>query len=121
MATGTIPKTGWTFLWENSAPTSSFAAQTVSLDLSSYSAVYIEFGFSTGDTRYYSVIQLVGSNVRVMRQMGNSGGTMFFRERTVQATTSGVIFGSGTTRTQGSSTITSSDDQLMPMLIYGIK
>ena len=41
MANGIIPTDGMVLLWTNGSPTSSFSAQTVSLDLSKYTHVCI--------------------------------------------------------------------------------
>ena len=48
MANGTFPK-NCVKLWENSSPTSDFAAQDVNIDLSSYSLVVILFLFTKSD------------------------------------------------------------------------
>lgn len=47
MATGTIKSTGWKLLWTNPNPSAEFAAQTISLDLSSYKEVLLVYRLGT--------------------------------------------------------------------------
>lgn len=107
-------------LWENASPTSSFAQQTVQLDLSAYQMVfcrcrlnqtaatvvpsnYIQVGAETGAYAYGVV---TGYPVR----------------RTITATAEGVKFEEGCKYTSfGSSNVNANNTVLIPVEIYGLK
>lgn len=117
------PETGSTLelLWENEDPTSSFAAQTISLDLSSYDAVYVFFGYTNGDV-FQRGMMLIDSATNHFRYTGNSSNNIRMFERTATANTSGVAFSDGTYRTQGSAgTSNTGNSYMIPFAIYGIK
>ena len=101
-------------LWVNASPTSSFAAQTISLDLSTYDLVFVrcrcndnsilsEFGAKDG---YLSTIQRDTS--------GDQG-----YQRKFQVSDTGVYF-QGVSGYEGGFS-TSMDGYMVPFDIYGIK
>lgn len=103
----------WDLLWTNASPLSSFASQTISLDLSEYSQVIVYAYFSTswvyiastilcevGDKAYLSDVALDGTRYG----------------RTFEATTSGIIFANS-----NSSTTSPDNNSIIPHTIYGIK
>lgn len=104
-------------LWENSNPTSAFAAQTVSLDLSDYAGVLVEceLDISHNDiiTRAYikkEDYDLVGFGAG----SGGAGSATSAVGRTVKVDDNGVIFGNGyTTAVNNTASI--------PVKIYGVK
>ena len=103
-----------TLLWTNASPTSSFAAQTVSIDLSEYSFVLVGLNQDTGNNNYiYTEIALVDGKIHMF--MGNFSGTVTRRMTTV--TTAGVEFGNGQTGTSFST----DNAKMIPISIYGIK
>ena len=54
MATGTISAPHGVLLWKNAAPTSSFAAQDVSVNYSGYSALKIFYNLTSSNNRQLS-------------------------------------------------------------------
>lgn len=104
-----------TLLWTNPDPTSSFAAQTVSADLSGYSFYGIVPIFSTATPNIIpmQVFPCDDSQNHVMtvtaRSNNNNGG------RQITFSTSGLTFGAGTY--SGSS----NNSYAIPYKIYGIK
>lgn len=102
-----------TLLWTNASPTSSFAAQTISLDLSSYSAVVVVCTYNTSTQRDVSNFCQVGRNGFVSLIWGDDN---VCASRQIYTSTSGVGFSSGYAR--GS---TSNDGYMVPVYIYGIK
>ena len=103
-------------LWSNSNPTSNFATQTISIDLSKYKYVYIK-------TRGYKSSQEGTDNGAPVMHFCMVGGyaslihpinTNICR-RKVQITTNSVVFASGYSGT------TVADDCVIPLNIYGVK
>lgn len=99
-------------LWTNPSPTSSFSAQTVSVNLSTYSGVYITFRVTASTASYAFVYALVdGLTYRATCGMTGSS-TVLVREATVDTT--------GVTFTTGYSGGSASTGHLIPYKIYGI-
>lgn len=115
MATGKISMPGVTMqaLWQNSSPTSAFAAQTVQVDLSKYDGILLFFLATTTDTnRMSSMICLKGyksvfSDVVV--------GATAIRSRTATVSNTGVEFSTGYNNTS------SNTSSAIPYKFYGIK
>lgn len=103
----------WELLWTNASPTSSFAAQTVSLDLSGYDAVLIDvncaYEFPDFGTCF---VCMVGRGV-YMDVWNPTQNSKYFREATVAST--GVTFG------QGYFSTGANNNCAIPFRIYGIK
>lgn len=113
-----------TLLWTNASPTSNFAAQTISLDLSGYDAVEIVCRYSTTDdarTRY--ICDVGGSSpMNWFYYTGTDGKYMGVRSRTnMSASTTGVTFDTCMGKPVNSSTSTATDGYIIPIEIYGIK
>ena len=114
------PLTGWDLLWKNSAPTSSFSAQTISLDLSNYDAVAISYNGSgyqntvSDSARLYLFHLIDGKDATLFAQTS----TLVFGERNITVNTTGIVFAVG--RYVASS---SNDNNYACVLkeIYGIK
>ena len=109
----------YTLLWTNPNPTSSFSAQTISLDLSKYDAVEVVFDGWAGNKCY-------GSQVIYKNQLfAMSGGRReCFRWRECSFNDTGITF--ATPRICSSynvwnETSTTSTNVCTPIKIYGIK
>lgn len=109
----------WVLLWTNPDTASAFSAQTVSLDLSGYDAVYIPMVYTSGYV-YAAPIILTDGIASFIRFPSNSGNTLRYLSRSVTASSSGVSFTECTRYQQGSSSTTSNAD-LIPKAIYGIR
>lgn len=106
---------GFTLLWTNSAPSTSFSPQTVTLDLTPYNFLYISFrlGTESDGTKTSALITKDTKFVLIGPHMSGSGGNYF---RSVTATDTGVQFESGTKGGVGV------DNNInIPYQIYGIK
>lgn len=103
-------------LWSNSNPTSNFATQTISIDLSKYKYVYIKTrGYkssSEGTDNGAPVMHfcMVGGYASLIHPINTN-----ICRRTVQITTKSVVFASGYSGT------TVADDCVIPLNIYGVK
>ena len=106
-----IGAVGCKLLWENASPTSSFAAQTVSLTLKDYEFVMIE-------SELGSTFCKVGNSTVMF-----SHNTYYPSRRTVSVTTSGVTFGEGLKYTScpGDSVASDKNAVCIPRIIYGFK
>lgn len=109
----------WELLWTNASPTSDFAAQTVSLDLSGYDAVLIEF--YAARTRQYlrTAIGLKGVHSYLESSIGGYVGLRGFTPSDY-----GVAFAAGeyvSYFNQSSNSIAEWADACTPVRIYGIK
>ena len=103
----------WALLWENGSPTSSFAAQTLDINLTNYDLVLCVFRNATLDS-WVSVIIPVGvQGMLIVPHESASGGNFF---RSFYPTTSGISIGEGTTGGVGTNNANN-----VPRLIYGIK
>ena len=102
----------WDLLWTNASPSSSFAAQTVSLDLSGYDAVLVTSCLATSATNQdNAMLVMVGDSARLCGT--DNANNAFNRELTVLS--SGVQFYSGQTGTS------SQNASRIPLKIFGIK
>ena len=77
----------WVLLWENASPTSAFAAQTVSLDLSDYDAIMLEYqDYGSGKCSPIATL-FVGMAYRIHMTISH------MMERDVTINSNGVVFG----------------------------
>lgn len=101
-------------LWTNPSPTANFVAQTVSIDLSQYSSVYVKLKITASGTALLPN-QHADMNDTIMVYAMIANNTPLARPVTIQET--GVIFGNCTTVvTDGAR-----NDCFIPYEIYGIK
>lgn len=103
-------------LWTNPSPTSSFAAQTIPLDLSNYDAIEIIIRSDTANT--YTLAPIV-------TEVGKGGiafnSTAYNSGRQFTTTTSGITFTGATYYSAYGNWSTTSTNALIPVKIYGIK
>lgn len=99
-------------VWENSAPTSAFAAQTVNLDLSPYSAVAVEINLMGSATEQAVGIVMMGTAATIFGRPA-AAATTYGRQAAVSAT--GVVFSNGH---NGS---TYGQSYAIPRRIFGIR
>lgn len=114
-------------LWENASPTSAFAAQTVSLDLSGYEAVFIvaTAKFTPGDgvatTGEAGWLGFVGK-VLILQTIEVSSDATYRTQlylRTATVNSDGIVFGDAVQGTTG--TFSATDSKVIPLRIYGMK
>ncbi len=123
------PSSGLTLLWSNPNQSSSFAPQTIAIDLSGYSAICMDLKAGTGSVSYYPS---ENAAKQVIARNGSSwpsamitvfGGTQTdgyygYIYRSITVTDSGVQFGNGMMKNKTSST--TSNNYGVPVRIYGI-
>ena len=111
-------------LWTNSSPTSTFAAQTISLDLSDYEEVEVEYVDHNVHISTMSQIRVkIGQSGSMNIMIGNSSyssGVPFVANRRFSVTQTGITFGDGA-GTPVSSSLATRNDSCIPYRIYGIK
>lgn len=120
-----------TKVWENASPTSLFAGQTITLDLSEYDAVYIKWATHRDYTQNVNPIDLVqvGTEKTCMAIVGAdliSNNTKYnLCARSVTVNTDAITFTNGLYNNAyngGSNTLGSNESKYMiPLAIYGIK
>ena len=108
----------WEKLWENASPASSFAAQTVPLDMSGYDAcaVYVAESNSAGSTGQWFFY--------VKNQPSDSRAFLMYNARQLRyfyIVSTGVYFTGGYVGTFPSGALSANDAYAIPRLIYGIK
>jgi len=115
-------------LWENSSPTSAFAAQTILDDgtIADYDLFAIKFkeqSTSTGSSEFiFWYSKTSGSNSTTARWVSISGGNVFFNSRSLSISDGGgITFTAGARYTQGSSSAASNNAYMVPLEIYGMK
>lgn len=129
MATGTIQK-NMVLLWTNPNPTSAFAAQTISVDISEYSFVAIEFKTHKNVEDFFiclfSTGKKAGAGATVMGGFYNpstqASANAYTREVDLTAQSaigfSGSFYASSGTSWQSTA---SAGNELIPSRIWGIK
>lgn len=110
-------------LWENASPGSSFASQTVSIDLSEYDEIQVEFR-NTSSSSYYSFNNFKkGKSSRhntFAKQTSNNEDT-FILDRPVTMNENGVYFGGGSQKYLYGKSHSSNNGNAIPVRIWGIK
>ena len=108
-------------LWTNANPTSAFAAQTVSLDLSNYSMIFVECIRYASNVDSYSLgtaLSKIGEGATCTCAAAiSSTGTYSVSFRAFTCSASGVTFGNGR-KYDG---VPDSDERAVPYKIYGIR
>ena len=106
-------------LWENAAPTSSFAAQTIELDLENYDLIMVEASYvDTNDNAlYFSQIakNIINNNITHSFSSGTSGSSSYSQHRYSKIVENGIAFADA--KRNGSTTNTA----CIPVRVYGIK
>ena len=118
----------WELVWTNSAPTSNFTAQTVSLDLSGYAFIRIQARCTASATRSnYFDIPIGGSphtsghylEMFNTTATSTSTGSLYGTRRKVTATTTGVTFSTGYYKpTNNTNAPTSDASRIIPVRIW---
>ena len=113
------PLTGWDLLWENSAPTSSFSAQTISnLDFTPYAFYGVEYAQSYSGSalaRRMVAINKVGCGGLLSQALSNNAYRAF------DGTTTSVAFESANRVSTYGGTLTTYNSDLIPTRIFGIR
>lgn len=105
-------------LWENASPTSNFAAQTISLDLSDYDMVEIHFRFSTSSKNEKNA-KVENGNDFFVDFVARSSDKIYGAYRTGSCNSDGVYITECYAVT--GTTATSNNGLAIPTKIYGIK
>lgn len=103
-------------LWTNPNPTSAFAQQTISLDLSDYDAILIECNTAGSGTGTTTQLGFVGTTVRLMAEIYQ------IHRRLATINSDGITFGNNyylPTYANGNETV--SNGYLIPTKIIGLK
>lgn len=108
-----------TLVWTNNAPSSAFAAQNVSVNLSAYSFIIIEYAAFLTETVSVSSLFKMSTSGRMQTAMKN-GTAGYISVRDISVSSSGVSFSGGEYFNTYGSTTTSNDSVCVPLHIYGI-
>lgn len=103
-------------LWENENPASSFAAQTVSLDLSGYDGVIVTAKFQTNGTDVKASTGFIAKGLKGQILVTN-GTVDSLRYRSFDVSDTGVTFSTGKQMSSGTET----GGAAIPVSIYGVK
>lgn len=120
-------QTAPTLLWTNSSPNGSFAAQTVSIPLSDYSFVVIEYGVDGVGTLRTSLLPVPTlpppegySSYNELQGIYVSGSNGRMAKRSLQISTTGIVFGSGTRFDNYNSGNSTDNSVCIPTRIWGM-
>lgn len=106
----------WVLLWSNASPSSDFAAQTISLNLSGYDQIQIWFRPVASESDEFFAFAKVGSRIRM------AFPRYTIERRFVSVTTTGVEFYPAYYLTSyGGSSESLLNAYMVPVRIYGIK
>lgn len=108
-------------LWTNSSPSTAFAAQTISLDLSSYKMVRIIAFVSTDNPSAVPSTDIpIGQYAYLVSAHPDTTSKIFVNQRGANVTESGIIFAANTFATVTYAPVTD-NTKMIPYQIYGIK
>lgn len=110
-------------LWTNARPTSTFAAQTVSLALSGYDFIEIVSRFTTSNVGQTVEKCEIGSRVFVEKfyNATSTSNHASIMHRTADVGADGVTFADAKSKVTDENTSTTNNSLLIPYKIYGIK
>lgn len=111
-------------LWENEEPTSEFAAQTISLNLTGYDFVDVYFAKASNDPKNWICHRMsIGyeGDPFHMSHIQNTSRASVISSRHTVVTTEGVEFGDGFYKYTSSNTGGTESVSMIPQRIYGIK
>lgn len=106
-------------LWTNPSPTSTFAAQTVALDLSDYHAVFILFRRNTSDENYYSKYYLKTNDSKYQMLVAQYGTIIL--DRGCKVDDDGLRFNDSYNFATNVANRTVDNNQVIPYKVYGYK
>lgn len=112
-------------LWSNARPNSEFSSQSLTID-GSYDEYIIEWSDYVGEYTRSSMSLKKGESVKFCAPSLGGGGTNFWvNARTVASSGSGsshrITFGAGTYKSQGNTSVATSNASVIPVRIYGVK
>lgn len=121
-----IPVGHKNLLWTNESPTTAFAAQTISLDLSGYDEVEIYTIQHISRSSYLippsrTEIGMSGDLFAITGATGDTSGYCAWTKRTYTTSTSGVTFTLDAVSLDGTAWLAGGGAHLIPYKIYGIK
>lgn len=102
-------------LWTNPSPTSDFGTQTVSLDLTNYTGVIVEFNANTNTSNYTTCTRVFCKKNDPEYFGGGAAPAGGALGRTLRITDEGVFFG------KGFLTNSVANGNAVPIKIYGVK
>ena len=108
-------------LWQNGMPTSEFIEQTVTIDLSSYQKIYIEYARTSSTHLIETMFLRIGeiNTLTITTPRSSSVPYIYRRQATVSDT--GIAFGNGEEQAVNQSAVTYKSNVVVPLYIYGIK
>lgn len=112
-------------LWSNPRPNSEFSSQSLTID-GNYDEYIIEWNDYVGENARSSLSLKKGESVKYCASSIGGGGTNFWiNARTVASSGSGsahkITFGAGTYKSQGNTSVATSNASVIPVRIYGVK
>lgn len=121
MANGTIQK-NMVLLWTNPNPSAVFAAQSISIDASSFSALIVVFRPYNTEIQTLNELFLIPQEEATATYVSSSQTNLAFFYRKMAVSASKIDFNEGLLRVQGSASTSQTRNQyLVPVQIFGIK
>lgn len=119
-----VRETGPTLLWTNSSQSSDFAGQTVSISLYAFTHILVEFkaskSYSTRTPLMEIEINEATTYCQIFYNAAGSGASSLLN-RSVTASSTGVVFGDCTSKaTTSTSAATTDNSKMIPVKIYGV-
>lgn len=109
-----------TLLWTNSSPTSAFAAQTISIDLSGYTSIMTVFAYATTINGSRGTQTQLVDDAKYAFDAPNESESGLWCRRDVTAAATGVVFGGGGYFSADAG-FTANNIYAIPLYIYGVK
>lgn len=112
----------WVLLWTNASPTSSFAAQTIAVDVSGYDMMAVLVSSSSNDYMY-TFFAAVGMSTIMNRAVptSNTSAKLFVTSRNIDSANANGISFSACNQSSVGAAAAVANGELVPRYIYGIK
>lgn len=114
----------WDLMWTNPSPTESFSPKTISLDLSGYMFIRIQFRLGTAASRSVYVDAVIGEEDYSAEMFNSplistSTGAMYGCARAFSSTSNGVTFSTAYKKPTNATTARTADnDYVLPVRIW---
>ena len=103
-----------TTIWTNPSPTSTYASQTLVVDLSAYKMLIVQFKQANNIDIYSYAVNMIDGTEHMVTTSSKTG-TAYTYKRTMKCSSTGIVFSSGYRSTSAGAAY------MVPYRIYGIK
>lgn len=109
-------------VWTNTASETTFAAQTVALDLSDYDAVMVEMTHQKDSNQAFCFLCAIGKECNAWKASLSNVANFYWYNRQFSASETGVTFSANYTRARNNTSgVNATNSDMIPARIWGVK